>query len=666
MNKFIWYIKRLSCMSLAEISHRTYIFIGINASRFIRNNVDMEKVLDRNPIKTNFYFGPNSIGELRQEFINLFPGRLKEIVNEADLCCQHKFRVFDLDLDAGEHIDWHKDIVTGKRWPIKYWADIDFRNNHCSKDVRLVWELNRHQHLVTLGEAYLLTVQKKYAEEVKNQIFSWITDNPIHIGVNWASPLEISIRLVSWCWAYKFIESSCVFSEDNKAEFLKSIYMQVNFIDRNISKYSSANNHLIGEACGLLMTGLAFPEFKNSEEWVNKGKAILFEEILKQVHPDGVTKEQAFGYQVFVMELCLLAVILLVKNDIKVPEEVYERFYAMCEFIINIMDVNGKIPNIGDSDSGRAVRLSQDKKFNVVKSLLSSASILNGRGDFKEKGGVFEEVQYWLFGAKGFRRYKRINSVKPFLHSRLFKKGGYAVFRGSSDNGKASILTMDCGELGYTSIAAHGHADLLSITLSLDGVEFLIDPGTYLYHTGSAWRDYFRGTSSHNTITVNNKNQSEIKGPFMWGKRPVPTIEEWESSNNRDRISVSYNNCTVRHKRTIYFDKKKNVWLIEDFLKTKEKSTIRQYFHLSPFSTVKLFGTNILEIQNQGIFLYMILDKTFSVDIKEGEESPIAGWSSNMFGNKVNSPTVLNKALIEGSEKFYTLLYFSRKKLRLH
>ena len=80
-------------------------------------------------------------------------------------------------------------------------------------------------------------------------------------------------------------------------------------------------------------------------------------------------------------------------------------------------------------------------------------------------------------------------------------------------------IVADAGPLGYLSIAAHGHADALAFTLSAHGQELLIDPGTYAYHTEREWRDWFRGTAAHNTVTLDDENQSVIGGNFMWLQR---------------------------------------------------------------------------------------------------------------------------------------------------
>ncbi len=641
-------------MSIRELAWRGCRFLKANLRRLTNNEVDLEKVLRSSHKKNTFYFNKDD----RDEFLRLFPDAINGIVSRAEALCRHEFMIFDLKRSTGKEIDWHRDIVTNQRWPLKYWADIDFRNNNGGRDIRFVWEFNRHQHLVTLAKACFLTKKKKYAKEAKNEIFSWIRQNPRYMGVNWASPLEVSLRLISWCWAYKFIEPLRAFTEGEKREFLKSVHTQAEFIEDNLSGYSSANNHLIGESCGLVVAGITFPEFKDSEKWFEKGRSILFGEILKQTYSDGVTREQAFAYQGFVTELFLVAAALLIKNGMEIPEDVSDRVYAMAEFVMNIMAADGSVPNVGDSDNGKAVVLSDNKDFNVFKSILTSVSILSGRGDFKKKGSVFQEEHYWLFGKEGFDKYSSTKNKKVNLRSRFFEKGGYAVLRNKRD-----VFLMDCGELGYGSIAAHAHADSLSITLSSNGVRLLIDPGTYLYHGEPSWRKYFRSTSSHNTIRVNKRDQSDMTGPFIWGKRVVPRIETWQSSPERDYVSASYSNCRVSHRRSISFNKKRGVYRIEDFVDAKPMTIVEQYFHLAPDSVVHKFDGNIIKIRNRNIFLYMAIDSSFSVDVKEGIESPIIGWSSDMFGAKKKSPTLVNTALIEDRDRFDTFLYVSKRRL---
>ncbi|MDP2911548.1 MAG: alginate lyase family protein [Candidatus Omnitrophota bacterium] len=632
--------------------------------RFLKKDIVLGGILAKEYNKTKFYFDSADFQNTRKEFSRLFPDAEKNIIAKADDLRAHVFKIFHLDWNAGEKIDWHYDIVTGKRWPLNYYLDIDFRNADNFGEARFVWELNRHQHFLILGKAYLFTQDEKYAVEIIDEIMSWINGNPVYRGINWTSPLESGLRLISWCWAYKFIENSSSLTKSIKGFFLRSVFAQAEFIKDNLSLYSSANNHLIGEASALVITGLTFPEFKSSKCWVETGAGILFQEIKKQVYEDGVAKEQAFHYQGFIMNLFALAAVLLNKNDILVPEASWRRFFSMAEFVMNTMDMSGNVPNIGDSDDGMAIRLSDSKGFNIYKSLLCVAAIISQRGDFKARCGSFEEEHYWLSGMDGFNRYVSIEPQKQFLRSVIYKDGGYAILRNLYNNGDEKVFTMDCGELGYLSIAAHGHADLFSVTLSAYGAELLIDPGTYLYHRGEKWRNYFRSVKAHNTVEINNKNQSEPKGLFMWGKRPLPEIEEWRSSDKSDYISASYVNDASFHRRSVYFDKEKEAWTIKDAVEVDKGSVIKQYFHAASGSSAAIADRHTVEICNKGVFLYILADGLFSIDIKQGDEYPIAGWSSRSFGEKTKSPTIINSTIADKKNVFDTCLYVSRERLK--
>ena len=84
------------------------------------------------------------------------------IIREADEICQHRFRLLGYEnLDYGTDIDWHLDAVHKKRAPLDPWFKIPFLDFAKVGDHKITWELNRHQHLVTLAKAWLLTQEDK-------------------------------------------------------------------------------------------------------------------------------------------------------------------------------------------------------------------------------------------------------------------------------------------------------------------------------------------------------------------------------------------------------------------------------------------------------------------------------------------------------------------------
>ena len=106
----------------------------------------------------------------------------------------------------------------------------------------------------------------------------------------------------------------------------------------------------------------------------------------------------------------------------------------------------------------------------------------------------------------------RAQTVRP----RRFPDAGLVILRFPPRGGAGDLVPMRRGPPGFLSIAAHAHADALSVEVRHDGVDILADPGTYCYHGEPGWRDWFRSTSAHNTVELDGQNQSQSGGPFLW------------------------------------------------------------------------------------------------------------------------------------------------------
>src|SRR5262249_38852217 len=152
---------------------------------------------------------------------------------------------------------------------------------------KIVWELNRHQYFSTLGQAYWVTNDEKYAQTFANHITDWIEKNPPKLGINWASSLEVAFRSISWIWALYFFRSSTSLTPQVFAHILKIIYLNALHLETFLSTYFSPNTHLTGEALGLFYIGTIFPEFKDSERWRHTGRGILSDQLERHVQSDG-------------------------------------------------------------------------------------------------------------------------------------------------------------------------------------------------------------------------------------------------------------------------------------------------------------------------------------------------------------------------------------------
>ena len=648
-----WYINRLLTMSFLEIGYRINQEIKKNFEQRFCREIKPASILpyDKN---SSWYFSLKN-NEAAASFVKT---NATWDENRAIELLEHKFSFFSFKKRFfGESIDWHRDYKNNKQAPLTYSKKIDYRKFTETGDIKYIWEQNRHQHLISLAKAFYLTEKQQYKNEAIEQIDQWIDANPFMKGVNWASSLELGIRLISWAWAWTLLGD---LDKDFKRKWLECIYKHCVFINSNYSRYSSANNHLIGEAAGLFVATIVWPYWHESELWQIKSYEVLVDEIQKQVFPDGAGREQAVSYQQFVLDFFLLSGLLGEKNGIKFPELFWKRIEQMLDFLSALMDLSGNLPSIGDADDGYAIILSEKEGFNPYKSLLATGAVLFNRGDFKTKAGYFDEKSFWFLGIDGWEKFNALEKKKP-VPVRDFQSAGYYIL--STDEGTEDEvkLVFDCGPLGYLSIAAHGHADALSFSLSIGGKQFFIDPGTYAYHTGQQWRDYFKGTSAHNTIRIDKEDQSVSGGNFMWLKKARAKLIKHEVTDEHETVigeHAGYKRFSdpVVHQREIVLDKKNRTLKIIDRIRAKERCGIEQFFHFSRQCTVSNPGGNNWEIRNGNKNISLILDKKTDTKIMRGSVNPILGWQSERFDVKTPSNTMLNTVECEGGCELETII----------
>ena len=641
MKQVLWYVNRLRCMAPEEIRHRVLRALAMRAERW-------------GLVGSRAIPPPNLAHTLRPWIHAPVKVNAACYLAAAERIAAGRFDVFALqDAALGSPPRWNCDPKTGIETPLTFGKLLDYRNPRRVGDIKYLWELNRHLHIVTLVQAYALSGDARYFGVVRRHLESWFDDCPYGMGPNWSSALEAGIRLINWSIAWQLLggAGSPLFQDGEGARFrrrwLNAVYEHAQFVHGHFSLYSSANNHLIGEAAGLFIAALTWPYWSRARAWLAEAKAILEQEVLLQNAPDGVNREQAVSYQQFELDLLLLPLLAGRANGQNFSAAFESRIEAMIEYLASIMDASGNVPMFGDSDDGLVVRLAQDDGYCRYRSLLATGAILFRRGDFKAKASTLDDKTRWLFGEGADAAFELLDGAKVELPvRRAFTHGGYYILGCDFETVNEIRLVVDAGPVGYQTIAAHGHADTLAFTLSVDGMEFLIDPGTYAYHTEGPWRQYFRGTSAHNTLRVDEMDQSQSGGNFMWLKKARVGCSLWSSTAERDVFEGWQDGYMrladpVMHQRRIALDKAARRVVIEDSLRMAGEHAVELFFHCSEQCRVEALKEGYAIRQGTRTLVILPPQATNATScVRVGSVAPISGWVSRRFDDKRPAPTI--------------------------
>jgi Heparinase II/III-like protein/Heparinase II/III N-terminus len=566
----------------------------------------------------------------------------------ADEIAHGRLVLFALgEFDLGMPPRWNRDPKTGIQAPLAYGKLLDYRDPDLVGDIKYLWEPNRHLHLVTLAQAYALSGKRRYSDALVEQLESWFIACPYGMGPNWASALEAGIRLVNWAIAWQLVQP--IKDQDFKARWLRSVYQHAHFVRHWLSAHSSANNHLLGEATGLYVAALTWPHWPELRDWGRHAKRIVEREALAQNAPDGVNREQAVWYQQFVLDMLLTCLLAGKANGEPFSAEYESRIEAMVDYLAAIMDAGGNVPLFGDADDGYLLRLDPDPGFSPFRSALGIGALLFRRGDFKLKAGALDDRARWLLGSSAADQYDALHAQTTRLPLRQsFADGGYYILGADFDTPAEIRAVVDAGPLGYTSIAAHGHADALSFTLAVGGREFLVDPGTYAYHTQERWREYFRGTAAHNTVRIDGRDQSEQGGNFMWVKHARAGCGLWLSSAEKDTFEGWHDGYLrladpVKHRRLLQLDKRARRLVIEDSLAMAQAHDVELLFHWAEDCRVDAVADGFL-VERDGITLHLALPAGGTAEIHRGSLAPLWGWVSRGYDRRQPASTIVWRA----------------------
>jgi hypothetical protein len=450
----------------------------------------------------------------------------------------------------GNPIEWTRDPLSNYVWPLDYHRDIKLLRGDGS-DVRVLWELNRLGHFLTLADAHSLN-DERYAVEFFAQLKSWIEQNPYLRGPNWTCAMEVALRAINLLAAFETFRYSSNLDPSSLRSFLQLLQQHGNYIQRNLEfSYIATSNHYLSDVVGLVWLGLMLPELRNADTWFEYGRAEMLREMDKQVLADGADFEASTGYHRFVTELFLYTFWLCRSNGVKIEEKYWAKLKQMLIYVRAYLRPDGLAPLIGDTDSGQVLPF-------VRRSADDHAYLLD-IGAIVFDDPTLAETQH--------------------VTSQAFPYAGTYIMRDGD-----LYLCFNASGAGINGRGSHGHNDALSIEVSAGGRAFIVDPGTYVYSADLPKRHEFRSSAYHSTVQIDGKEQNTIHvdSPFVIGNEAQPRVLEWKTTDDFDKVVAEHYGYSVTHRRTVVFDKRERMWLIDDEFFGEGEHLYEARFHFAP------------------------------------------------------------------------------------
>lgn len=502
---------------------------------------------------------------------------------------------------TGDKINWQGQVPR-KEKALPPSHRINYRNTSVSGDPKVIWELNRHQFLHEWVNSPTRS-KGEQANAVSHLLLLWIETNPYGRGINWCSALEAGLRLISWQSAMEVLTAGSF--DPAVLEIVHgSVSEHARYLRANPSLYSSANNHRVGELTGEIAAAALFP---NDHHLTTEGARAwneLQKEAQLQVASDGFDREQAVYYHAYVLLYMRRAAEYASALSYDIPGWFQEKLLRMQAALDIFTANNGSWFEIGDRDDGN-----------------------------------LSALQNWSHANREIS-----STCPPGFH--VLPESGYTVWKEEDIH-----LLFRCGPFGYPAIAAHAHCDQLSVLLKMDDREILTDSGSYCYHDNVFWRQYFRGTTAHNTVRVDNEEQARSGGSFLWRSAAEGVLKQTSRSKVVGETNAWYSaKSPLIHQRTLLVEEtQRNFLRVEDEVlpgnQLKDKHSFELIWNFGPGVTLAPAVSDT--VNNDFLGFYVLLDALPALELQIrsdcpvqymiyfGDESVPAGWHSRRFGQKI-------------------------------
>lgn len=524
--------------------------------------------------------------------------------------------VFDLigsgPRDLGRPPRWRTDLYTGAEWPLEDAHRLRIIRGDGS-DIRTVWELSRCYHFIALARAYWSSGDARFAHAFIAHVDSWIEQNPFGRGPHWASPMDAAIRGANWTLGLLLFAGAPELDAAFAGRMLSNLYATALHVERHREWHPVyRGNHYVANGVGLAYLGALFRDDPRGARWLRRGTRIIADELLRQVHPDGVSFEASIGYHRLAAQLFGWGAEIVRRNAPERWTQAHEtRLAAMYDFIEAYTPASGLAPMLGDADDGHL-------------------HVMDAR--------MLRDPRRHQLGLPPRSDSAAMARAEPA--SRLYADGGFAVLRHGEDH-----CTVRCGPVGLLGAGSHDHNDQLSFELVIRGQRVVRDSGTFCYTRDLAQRYRFRATAAHNALQLGGAEQNPIRPDRPWRvlqDRTRARVTDWSANDHEivfagEHLGYTHRTGRPRVRREIRYLAGEATWVVTDSVVVDaagvEAEEVAWHLHLDP-------AAELME-RGEGSARVTVGDVVITLAFPAGLEPTLEVTdSSDRYGESVGRPVV--------------------------
>lgn len=556
---------------------------------------------------------------------------------DADDILAGRWRFFGhLELKVDDPPKWQCDYLVGRDMQTTASAfQLNYRTLPSGVDSKLIWEPSRWYQLVRLAMAAYVLNDGRAAGKCLDWLEDWVRHNPPYRGWNWTSALEVGIRLIQFTWIDALLAK--LTDPGNIPTRLAKLRREILpphvwYAWRHRSFGSSANNHLLGELVGCIVATARWPGLACCGASLETLASAWHNEVVAQFAKDGGNQEQALNYQLFSWEFCWQALLALQAAGQAAPKAIEDRLRKAARFFVQV-----QVPedpwDYGDSDSAYVTPFFGEE----------ATAVAEWHRWFQDSTSS-PALGYWL-GTKPIAAASERGSEAEHWHQS--KPSGYAM-RPFAD----WRLRWDLSPLGLGSMAAHGHLDALHLSLWVQGVALIVDPGTGAYHADKSLRNWLASRAAHNGPVPESEEWPKRLGPFLWAETH-PSLELESDPDRPHSAMAELITPTLVLGRSIEFHSELQAMTVTDWVESRRDDRVEAGRHFvvrwqfAPDTRIEVMSTRCFRATRQNAVVEIEVSPSWEkvslvTDPAQARlvdpDAPLAGTVSARFRQTVWAP----------------------------